>query len=336
MSNVVGAFAIKTCRCANSECEHRQEIIPELPPKREDRVKGQIYINKKREKGIWNGNRLLCEHGKHKSTCRECGGSSFCEHGKRKSRCKECGGSSICEHGREKSQCKECGGSSFCEHGRIKSQCKECGGSSFCEHGRIKSQCKKCGGSALCKNEGCDTRAIPKYEGYCMPCFINNPLNADKPAHRNYKTKEKEVGLAITQRFPDATWILDKRIQDGCSARRPDVLMDLGYHVIMVEVDENRHNNYDCSCENKRLMELAQDLGHRHMVVIRFNPDNYETLQGEGVPSCWKLNKKGVVHIPKEQQKNWDARIEVLLETIQYWIDNQSEKQIEIVELFYS
>jgi len=169
-----------------------------------------------------------------------------------------------------------------------------------------------------------------------MPCFIRNPLNADKPAHRNYKTKEKEVGLAITQRFPDATWILDKRIQDGCSARRPDVLMDLGYHVLMVEVDENQHNNYDCSCENKRLMQLAQDLGHRHMVVIRFNPDSYETIDGERVPSCWKLNKKGVVHIPKKQQKNWDARIEVLLETIQYWIDNQSEKQIEIVELFYA
>ena len=187
-----------------------------------------------------------------------------------------------------------------------------------------------------CCEDGCNTVGIPKYEGYCMPCFINNPLNADKPAHRNYKTKEKEVGLAITQRYPDATWILDKRIQDGCSARRPDVLMDLGYHVLMVEVDENQHNNYDCSCEHKRLMELAQDLGHRSMVVIRFNPDGYETLQGERVPSCWKLNKKGVIHIPKEQQKNWDARIKVLLETIQYWIDNQSEKQIEIVELFYA
>ena len=186
-----------------------------------------------------------------------------------------------------------------------------------------------------CCEDGCNTAGIPKYEGYCMPCFINNPLNADKPAHRNYKTKEKEVALAITQRFSDATWILDKRIQDGCSARRPDVLMDLGYHVLMVEVDENQHNNYDCSCEHKRLMELAQDLGHRDMVMIRFNPDSYKTIHGERVPSCWKLNKKGIVHIPKEQQKNWDARIKVLLETIQYWIDNQSEKQIEIVELFY-
>ena len=354
MSSIPGAFAHSTCRCADSECEHKQETIPELPPKKADRVKGQIYINEKGEKVIWNGNRLhcehdkqkyqckecggsqICDHGKQKAQCKECGGSHICEHGKKKSRCKECGGSEFCEHGRFKSQCKECGGVCICEHGRQKAQCKECGGSNICEHGRRKSRCKECGGSSLCKNEWCDTTANPKYEGYCMPCFINNPLNTDKPAHRNYKTKEKEVGLAITQRFPEATWILDKRIQDGCSARRPDVLMDLGYHVLMVEVDENQHNNYDCSCENKRLMELAQDLGHRSMVVIRFNPDSYETIHGKRVPSCWKLNKKGVVHIPKEQQKNWDARIKVLLETIQYWIDNQSEKQIEIVELFYA
>ena len=168
-----------------------------------------------------------------------------------------------------------------------------------------------------------------------MPCFINNPLNADKPAHRNYKTKEKEVASAVTQRFSYATWYLDKRIQDGCSARRPDMLLDLGSHVIMVEVDEDRHNSYDCSCENKRLMLLAQDLGHRPMVVIRFNPDKYKTLDGKKVPSCWKLNKMGVVHLPRNQQKNWDARIKVLLETIQYWIDNQSEKQIETIELYY-
>ena len=34
----------------------------------------------------------------------------ICEHGRRRSRCKECGGSGICEHGRQRSKCKECGG----------------------------------------------------------------------------------------------------------------------------------------------------------------------------------------------------------------------------------
>ena len=50
------------------------------------------------------------------------------EHGRQRSRCKDCGGSSICEHGRQRSQCKDCGGSGICEHGRERRRCKVCGG----------------------------------------------------------------------------------------------------------------------------------------------------------------------------------------------------------------
>ena len=35
----------------------------------------------------------------------------------------------ICEHGRKRSQCKECGGAGICEHGRKRSYCKEAAGS---------------------------------------------------------------------------------------------------------------------------------------------------------------------------------------------------------------
>ena len=72
--------------------------------------------------------------------------ASVCEHGRRRSQCKDCGGSGLCEHGRRRSQCKECGGSSFCEHGRERSRCKDCGGSGICEHGRQRSQCKEYSG----------------------------------------------------------------------------------------------------------------------------------------------------------------------------------------------
>ena len=51
-----------------------------------------------------------------------------------------------CEHGRERSRCKECGGSSICEHGRRRSNCKDCGGGGICEHGRRRTLCKDCGG----------------------------------------------------------------------------------------------------------------------------------------------------------------------------------------------
>jgi hypothetical protein len=152
---------------------------------------------------------------------------------------------------------------------------------------------------------------------------------------RNYKTKEKEVVYKITQIFPDFTWITDKKIQDGCSRRRPDLLLDMGSHIIIVEVDENKHNNYDCSCEHKRLMELSQDLNHRPIVFIRFNPDDYTNTNGILVKSCWKLNKLGVMQITKSKQKEWEDRLESLKQQIKYWIENPTEKTIEIIELFY-
>ena len=166
-----------------------------------------------------------------------------------------------------------------------------------------------------------------------MPCFVNNPENKDKPAMRNYKTKENEVVFRIKETFPDFTWITDKKIKDGCSKRRPDLLLDMGSHIIIVEVDENKHTDYDCSCEHKRLMEISQDLGHRPIIFIRFNPDSYKNENGILIKSCWKLNKLGVMTISKKEE--WNYRIECLKEQINYWINNPTEKTVEIVELFY-
>ena len=277
----------------------------------------------------------ICEHNRIKYNCKDCGGISICEHNRIKSACKDCGGVSICKHGKNKSRCKDCGGFSICKHRKRKSICIVCGGKSICEHKKIKVFCKICDGKNLCKSEWCETHGNKKYEGYCLPCFVNNPENKYKPALRNYKTKEIEVVNRITESFPDFSWVSDKKIKDGCSRKRPDLLLDMGTHIIIVEIDENKHTNYDCSCENKRLMEISQDLNHRSVVFIRFNPDHYINEDGIKIKSCWKLNKLGVMSIIKTKQLEWDERIKILKEQIQYWIDNPTEKTIEIIELFY-
>jgi hypothetical protein len=164
---------------------------------------------------------------------------------------------------------------------------------------------------------------------------VNNPENIHKPAMRNYKTKEKEVVDCIKQTYPQFTWVADRKVQDGCSRRRPDLLLDMGSHIIIVEIDENKHSGYDCSCENKRLMEISQDLQHRPIVFIRFNPDSYVDQNGILVKSCWKLNKLGVMQIIKTRQSAWGERLETLKQHIQYWVDNSTQKTVEIVELFY-
>jgi hypothetical protein len=282
------------------------------------------------------GGSSICQHGIQKQTCKDCGGSAFCEHGMQKAKCKECGGSAFCEHGIQKQTCKDCGGSAFCEHGIQKQTCKDCGGSSICQHGKQKAFCKDCGGSALCKSSWCETTGNKKYEGYCFRCFCF--LFPDKPVSRNYKTKETEVFNFVKDTFPEQTWISDKVIAEGCSRRRPDILCDLGYQVIIVEVDENNHESYDCSCENKRVVQLSQDVGHRPLVIIRFNPDKYIDENGKVVKSCWSESKETrKLRVDKKEENNWIRRLDVLRETVKYWInpENMTDKMIEIVELFY-
>jgi hypothetical protein len=239
-----------------------------------------------------------------------------------------------CPHGRQRSRCKECGGVGICEHGRRRSQCKECGGAGICEHGRIRHYCKECGGSALCKSSWCEKFGNKKYKGYCLFCYVH--LFPEETVTRNYKTKEKEVVDKVLEHFPGFSWIKDKRIEDGCSKRRPDLLLDMGSHVILVEVDEHKHEGYECSCENRRLMEISQDLQHRPIVVIRFNPDNYINHEGEQVKSCWKMNSHtGLLVVPKARLEEWNNRLKVLIDNIQHWIEYPTEKTVEIVELFY-
>jgi hypothetical protein len=204
----------------------------------------------------------------------------------------------------------------------------------ICIHKKQKSKCKDCGGSALCKSEWCEKTANKKYDSYCLFCYVN--LFPEKPITRNYKTKEKDVVDRILNLFQNFTWVCDKKVQDGCSKRRPDLLLDMGSHIIIVEIDENAHTDYDCSCENKRLMEISQDLEHRPIVFIRFNPDNYVDKEGNKIKSCWKLNRtSGLIVLDQKKTKEWDERINSLVEQINYWIKNSTEKTIEIVELFY-
>lgn len=276
----------------------------------------------------------ICEHNKIRNTCRQCKGASICEHGKRKHSCIDCKGTSICEHGKIKYACRQCGGSKFCQHNKSKTTCVECKGSQICEHNKMRNVCRQCNGRRLCKSSWCETIGNKKYNGYCLLCFVHQ--FPDEKVARNYKTKEKSVAESILEAFPNFTWNTDRRIEDGCSRRRPDLFLDMGSHVIIVEVDENQHITYDCSCENKRLMEISQDVGHRPIVFIRFNPDEYINKEGYKINSCWKYSHSGLMRVQPSKQNEWRARINCLLENIAYWLENPTDKTIQVVELFYS
>jgi hypothetical protein len=280
------------------------------------------------------GGNEFCIHNKLKNMCKECDGASICEHNRHRPHCKECKGISICEHNKRKSMCKLCGGSQICIHNIDKGKCKKCSGSQICIHNKRKEYCKECGGSGLCQTPFCDKRKIRKYNNYCLLCCIH--LFPEMTVSRNYKTKEKTVVDYIKEIFSNLTWIYDKKIYDGCSKRRPDLLLDLGEQIIIIEIDENKHDNYDCICENKRLMEISQDLNHRPIIFIRFNPDKYIDNNSNIIKSCWKLNTStGILYICKNKLNEWNDRLKILKEQVEYWIENKTSKIIEIIELFY-
>jgi len=206
----------------------------------------------------------------------------------------------------------------------------ECGdGSGICQHGKLKPYCKSCGGSALCRSSWCESYANRKYDKYCTYCFIN--LFPNQTITRNHKTKERCVSDHINTAFPHQTWLNDKSVPGGCSKKRPDKWLDLGSHIIDVEIDENKHSAYDCICENKRLMELSKDAGHRPIIFLRFNPDSNDNSK-----SCWEIDKKtGLLIVPNYMKSEWKNRINILIDTIKYWIDNTPSKTVEIIELFY-
>ena len=234
-------------------------------------------------------------------------------------------------------------------------------GSSICIHSKERTQCKTCGGSALCQSEWCETNARKPYK-YCSFCYVH--LFPDEPIAHNYKTKERTVVDYILAKFPMYTWTSDRKISDGCSRRRPDIIADLGYQVIIIEIDENQHTGYDCTCENKRLMEISQDVGHRPIIFIRFNPDDYiqqdekqdgsnavillsnagEPTQearksfGSSVKSCWGINKTtAVCQIKPSKILEWTNRLMALKQQVMYWCnpENKTDKTVEVVQLFY-
>lgn len=114
-----------------------------------------------------------------------------------------------------------------------------------------------------------------------------------------------------------------------CSKRRPDGLIKLKDYNIIIEIDENQHNSSGYSCENKRVMEIFQDLGNSPLTVIRFNPDKYADEQ-----SLFTITKKtGLLKI--RDQKKYDQEITKLLEVIKVHTETIPDSEINTILLRY-
>lgn len=231
--------------------------------------------------------------------------------------------------------CKKCNyNKSKCEHGKEKKKCAICDGSGLCEHKKQKQGCNICNESincGICK--AIQPSKKSKFYPLCEACFCQE--YPDSPLSVNYKIKERYLFDEIKNRFSGVNMRINKRVDNGCSQRRPDILIDKGIFSIIIECDENQHKNYEC--EEKRIMELFQDLGSRPLVLIRFNPDSYMTnsIVYEG---CFQ----DVKHIFQKKFYNllefqWLKRIEALEAIIKKYLlsDEIPQKELTIEKLFY-
>jgi len=161
-----------------------------------------------------------------------------------------------------------------------------------------------------------------------MTCFMS--LFPDETVFRNYKTKEGAVFCSIKAAFPNLTIVNDRRIDGGCSLRRPDIFIELLTHVIVVEIDENAHMAYDQNCENNRIVDIFEDVAYRPVVLIRFNPD-----KSEAGPGCWTIDANGLAVIKKKRAAEWQERLAALNKTVELWLTAIPENLIEEIKLFY-
>jgi hypothetical protein len=187
------------------------------------------------------------------------------------------------------------------------------------------------------------TGANPRYKepagnvDICARCFVYK--HPDHKMTHAVRVKERLVADALREALPDMHIVLDKRVQGGCSGRRPDVFMyvtsedDQTLYVLIIECDEDQHKGY--SCENKRTMQLFEDCGRVPIVLVRFNPDAYKDHAGVRHKSCFYHDKRGMPKVAPNKTDEWKQRLNTLLELARACKSIVPTKEVTIHHLFY-
>ncbi len=173
------------------------------------------------------------------------------------------------------------------------------------------------------------TNVNRNFKPYCSSCFYK--LNPDAQHTINFKTKELAFTQMLASTYP--SMILDKPIEGGRSRYRPDALLDVTTHCIIVEIDENQHSSYDNSVEDYRLHTLRNELGNRPLVVIRVNPDSFKPKDGNRVRGCFQRKPKTntIVRLDKEFKR----RLAILMSTFETTIASVPCNDINVISLFF-
>jgi hypothetical protein len=76
--------------------------------------------------------------------------------------------------------------------------------------------------------------------------------------------------------FPDLKIVHDRIIEGSCLKYRPDFFIETpNGHIIIVEIDERHHDQYEVDCEVVRMFNIQQAI-MTPIIFVRYNPDVYK------------------------------------------------------------
>ena len=161
---------------------------------------------------------------------------------------------------------------------------------------------------------------------YCAGCFAF--LFPKSKQARKYLFKQNTIINELKLYFNFD--IIDKKINGGCSDRKPDLIIDCFTHVINIEIDEeqHKHKSYTPECDENRYNELFSDFADRPFICIRFNPDKY-IIGKDTYHGCF--TDKTIINT-----EEFNKRIKMLIKEIKYNQENIPNELFTIKYLFYN
>lgn len=171
-----------------------------------------------------------------------------------------------------------------------------------------------------CKS--CKLPEILDKDGLCCVCNPETFKNARLVKQKTVKNYFDYIGLKYES--------YDITIEKGeCGKERPDFLFDFNTHFVILEVDEDQHQGRDCSCEQIRMVNIANSLGMK-TIFVRWNPDKYKPIKGrrqEKIQNRLETLKDVIEKLKEHKDKG------LLFVTYMYFDEDKPEKWLEPIKI---